>query len=259
MLIFVILFLTVFYSCQNPVREIKPVRIAISKATPVDKYQHYINWLKSADSLVETVDMYSLGIDSALIVLKSCQGLLLTGGEDVNPALYNQVLDTLKCDLPNDYRDSLEMALINAAVEGQLPIMAICRGLQILNVCFGGSLIFDIPTDYDTAVAHRYPGYVASEHTVTVLPGTLLADISLVNEGTVKSNHHQGIDDMAETLSGIAFSDDGLIESVQRVNYRNNPFLLGVQWHPERMDYENPLSGKLAKRFLSEAKKIKIE
>ncbi|MEZ5081984.1 MAG: gamma-glutamyl-gamma-aminobutyrate hydrolase family protein [Bacteroidales bacterium] len=243
-------------SCSLTPKQPDPVRLAISKAIPQDKYINYVNWIHFADTSIVCVDMYGHGIDSALAILETCDGLLLTGGEDINPDLYNRVFDSLRCDTPNDYRDSLEMALIGKALKLQLPIMGICRGHQMLNVYFGGSLIFDIPMDYDTTVKHRYPEYTPSEHKVTLLPGTLLAEIAGVTEGNVYSNHHQGIDDLADGLSGLGFSDDGLIESIQRSNFTKYPFLLGVQWHPEKMDYQNPLSGKIAERFVMEMKKF---
>lgn len=253
----VILFALLFSlnsACTNSGKQTEPIRLAISKAIPQDKYMTYINWIHSADSGIECIDMYGLGIDSALLMLESCDGLLLTGGEDINPDIYNRVFDSLRCDTPNDYRDSIEMALIGKALKLKLPIMGICRGHQMLNVYFGGSLIFDIPMDYDTTVKHRYPEYTPSEHKVTLLPGTLLAEIAGITEGNVYSNHHQGIDELADGLSGIGFSDDGLIESIQRSNFKEYPFLLGVQWHPEKMDYENPFSGKIAQRFVQEIK-----
>jgi len=246
-------------SCTNSSDHSKPIRIAISKAIPEKNYQHYIKWVKSADPSVETIDMYGLGIDSALAVLKTCHGLLITGGEDVNPDLYYKAIDTNRCDLPDNYRDSLEMTLIGTALKLEQPIMGICRGLQILNVYFGGSLIFDIPLDYDTIIIHRNPGNKPSEHDLTLLPGTLLANITGITEGITNSNHHQGIDELAETLSSIAFTNDGLIESIQLTDFRSHPFLLGVQWHPERMELSNPLSGKIAQRFVKESKKYKTE
>ena len=235
----------------------KQLTIAISKAVPAKSYMFYINWIKSVDSNIVCLDMYHLGIDSAAKILSECDGLLLTGGEDVDPNYYGRKLDSIKCDMPDTYRDSLEMILIEKALEQKIPIMGVCRGLQILNVYFGGSLIFDIPSDFDTIVKHRYPKYKASRHDVEVTKGSLLFKISGITEGNTNSNHHQGIDNLAPLLQGVAKTDDGLIEAIELKDKTETPFLLGVQWHPEHMDFDNPLSGNIAKRFVNEVRSLK--
>ena len=101
--------------------------------------------------------MYGMTIDSALFILSTCQGLLLTGGEDVNPAFYGKLNELSKCEAIDNYRDSLELALINQALLVRMPVFGICRGEQILNVALGGTLLTDIPTDAGTKVAHRLP------------------------------------------------------------------------------------------------------
>jgi len=237
----------------------QPLKIAISKAVPTESYQFYIKWLKDADSTIIYFDMYHLGIDSALKVLKECDGLLLTGGEDINPIYYGQEFDSTKCDPPNNYRDSLEFLIIEKALSNKIPVMGVCRGLQILNVYFGGSLIFDIPLDFDTLVKHRYPGYKVAEHEVRIIDGSLLSNIAGVTLGKTNSNHHQGINAIAPLLTGNAFTEDGLIEAIELEKKENKPFVFAVQWHPERMDYTNPLSGKISRRFLKEARTYSIK
>lgn len=250
--LYLLLLLVVIYSCSAQQTTVEPLQIAISKAIPTKNYQPYINWLHQIDSTIICIDMYGLGIDSALSVLQDCDGFLLTGGEDVNPYYYGKELDTTKCDQPNTYRDSLDMALISIAMDQKIPIMGICRGMQILNVSLGGTLIFDIPTDFDTTVKHRYPNYKASHHDVKIKAGSILSDKLNIKSGNVYSNHHQGIEVPAPALNVISFAGDGLPEAIEYKDRSMMPFLLAVQWHPEQMDYSNPLSGGIAKLFVKE-------
>jgi len=247
-----ILFFSLF-ACQETTKT-KPLKIAISKAVPEESYQNYFRWVHSVDSTIECIDMYHLSYDSAILMLTECDGLLLTGGTDIYPGRYGKESDTSRCWTPDFKRDTMEYNLIKEAIRLELPIMGICRGLQNLNVYFGGTLYIDIPTDLDTLVKHQLPKTYDANHKIAIQPGSLLHDISGVDEAITNSNHHQGIEMLAYQLNGIGHTEDGLIESIELKNRGDYPFLLGVQWHPERMDYSNPLSGNIAKRFVSEVK-----
>ncbi len=254
------LILSSFFACQTAEPEIStPVRIAISKAVPEKSYRNYIRWIHSADSTAICLDMYHLGIDSALIALENCDGLLLTGGEDIDPGRYGVDFDSSRCDLPNKYRDSLEYALITKALELNLPIQGICRGEQILNTYFGGTLYLDIPTDIDTIIKHRFPKYKASTHEVNLEDESMLVEICGTTSGIVNSNHHQGVNKLAPGLKSVAKTEDGLTESIELADKNGKAYLLGVQWHPEAMDYSNPLSFNIAQKFLLEARIYKVE
>ena len=255
------LLLISFFACQPiTTKQARPVTIAISKAVPQKSYKNYIRWVHYADSTAICLDMYHLGIDSALKVLENCDGLLLTGGEDIEPERYGVKLDTNRCDLPDKYRDSLEYALITKALELNLPIQGICRGEQILNTYFGGTLYLNIPTDLiDTTVKHRFPKYKASTHKVIIEDNSLLAEICETTSGTVNSNHHQGVNKLAPGLISVAKTEDGLTESVELADKKGKAYLLGVQWHPEAMDYSNPLSSEIGRKFLMEALLYKEE
>jgi putative glutamine amidotransferase len=237
-------------SCKTGVDGEDRIRIAISKATPEDVYSNYIRWLKAADSTVQYVDLYHLEIDSAIKLLASCDGLLLTGGTDIYPGKYGKESDTARCWEPDHKRDSLEFLAVGKALEIGIPILGVCRGHQMLNVYFGGSLIIDIPTDLDTLIQHMQPDTYGTYHEIQIKKGTLLYDIVGKTSGVVNSNHHQGIDVLATPLESAAYSEDYLIESVCLKYYEQEPFLLGVQWHPERMDYGSPLSVNIVKSFL---------
>ncbi|MBK7213035.1 MAG: gamma-glutamyl-gamma-aminobutyrate hydrolase family protein [Bacteroidales bacterium] len=125
-------------SCGKSSMKHRPIKLALSSAT-----DNYINWIHRIDSTVVIYDLKNLKPDSAISILKKCDGLLLTGGEDVFPGFYGQISDTARCET-NIVRDSLEFYLITKAEKLKLPILGICRGLQIMNVAHGGKLIIDI-------------------------------------------------------------------------------------------------------------------
>jgi putative glutamine amidotransferase len=250
------IFVVVLVSCSGPeMNEVTPSRIAVSKKGTEKGFAYYQKWLKNADSTVILLDMYSLGLDSAMIVFESCDGLLLTGGTDVYPGIYGKEADTARCEQPDFKRDSLELWLIGRAIEKGIPVLGVCRGHQILNVYAGGTLVIDIPSDIGLDVKHREETGFDCFHVVRVLPGSLLHQITGVDSGMVNSAHHQAVEIHGENLESFAFSEDGLVESVGYRTQSNSHFLLGVQWHPERLDFSNPFSGKIAERFLSEVKK----
>jgi len=244
-------------SCsQNVMQEQLPVRIAVSKKGSATGFAYYDQWLRTVDTGIVLIDMYTLGMDSAAIVFLTCDGLLLTGGTDVYPGLYGKEYDTASCETPDFKRDSLELMLIELAIEKGMPVMGVCRGQQILNVSRGGTLVIDIPSDIGTDVNHRAETGFDCYHGIRVAHGTLLHEITGADTSTVNSAHHQAVELSGEGLEAIAFSDDGVIESVGYLNGKTGHFLLGVQWHPERLDFENPFSGKIAERFISEVKQF---
>jgi putative glutamine amidotransferase len=241
----------ILHACGT--RNDEPVTIALSKGSPVYSYKNYYNWIQHHDSTVIILDMYSIPIDSALQVFSSCSGLILTGGTDIFPGIYNKLQDTSRCWEPDHKRDSLELALFQAARKAGKPILGICRGEQMINVALGGSLVVDIPSDWDTAIEHQCEDYQSCYHKVTVESRSLLHEISGIYAAEVNSNHHQGVDVLARELKSVSYASDGLIEAVEWAYPEGNPFLLGVQWHPERMEPDHPLSGPIAERFLEEA------
>jgi putative glutamine amidotransferase len=175
-------------------------------------------------------------------------GLLLMGGSDVNPARYGEapVVDTEESD---DARDELECALIEQALARDLPLLAICRGLQILNVQQGGTLIQHL----SSTARHRQrtEDRGAPVHQVEIVPGTALAAIAMPAGGSlqwsVNSRHHQAIDRLGEGLRVSARDpEDGTIEAVERPDKR---FVIGVQWHPENMSAGDPCQARLFQAF----------
>lgn len=236
----------ILWSCSE--KTSKPVVIAISKTNA-----NYSSWIERNGENATWINVYSLGIDSALKVLDNCDGLLVTGGEDVFPAYYGRVSDTSRCGVFDHYRDSLELSLIYRALAHSQPIFGVCRGEQILNVALGGTLFIDIPEDYNTTVIHRQRDWQNCYHEVILNPGSQLIEISNITEGIVNSNHHQGIDQLGNELLITSYSTDGLPESIEWVEPEGKGFLMAVQWHPERMETEHSLSKNLAVAFLNAA------
>ncbi len=238
-------------SCKEQIEA--PVRIAISKEKPEKYIQNYSGWLKRYNDNIEWFNMYPLGIDSALSLLKTCDGVLITGGEDVYPGLYGKLEDTARCGTIDRYRDSLELALIDAAIKNNLPLIGVCRGLQIINVALDGSLIIDIPSDFKSTVNHRQQDWQNCFHTVFLKDATHLNVICDGLSGEVASNHHQGIDVLGEKLQISAYSNDSLPEAIEWDIKGEKAFMMAVQWHPERMDTLHHLSAPIAQAFLLEA------
>ncbi|MGW8481677.1 gamma-glutamyl-gamma-aminobutyrate hydrolase family protein [Microbacterium sp. NPDC055903] len=155
-------------------------------------------------------------------------GLILTGGADVAPELYGAERHPLTDPARVD-RDAWELALFRAAERRRMPVLAICRGLQLVNVARGGSLQQHLPESLGTE-RYRIGGGVFAENEVEVAEGTALSGILGAGEFRVHSYHHQGIDRLGEGLASAARSDDGLVQAFEGTG---DAYLVGVQWHPE--------------------------
>lgn len=209
----------------------------------------YEDWVKRQSPGTRTISLYHTRKDSVEYWLSHSDGFLLTGGEDIFPGRYGKAADSVKCDKPFDLRrDSLEWQMLHAAFRLQKPVFGICRGLQMLNVFCGGKLHIDVPSALGTSVSHRKGG--PTKHAVTVTPGSTLAAMTSATEGEVTSNHHQGIEILGNALTPIATSADGLVEAIEMKRPNNSMFVMAVQWHPERMPENDPLSAPLAKAFV---------
>lgn len=173
--------------------------------------------------------------DAVDIVVRSCSGLLLPGGADVDPARYGAATHPSVTGIESN-RDEYEIALVRAALAADLPTFAICRGLQVLNVAAGGSLVQDIPSQVPGALTHllRHP-QDAIAHEVRVTSGSRLAELmrgSLADGCTlrVNSRHHQSAWRVADGFEVTAVAPDGVIEALEQPGAR---FCVAVQWHPE--------------------------
>ena len=173
--------------------------------------------------------------DTPADVVKSVDGLLLAGGGDVEPSIYGAAAHP-KFAAAEAGRDEYELDLVRRALDADLPVLAICRGIQVLNVARGGTLVQDIPDELGTSVDHyvQEPRF-AIAHDVWVAPGSLLerlmrANIDPGDDLPVNSRHHQAVKDLGDGLVSTGTAPDGVIEAIEDPSRR---FCLGVQWHPE--------------------------
>ncbi len=178
-------------------------------------------------------------------VLDRLDGLILSGGGDVDPARYGAVRDPAT-DPANAARDEAEFALCDGALARGLPLLAICRGLQVLNVALGGTLHQHLP-DVVSSDAHSPVVSGHGSHEVSVAPGSRLARVLGRTELAVPTHHHQAADKLGTGLIATAWTDDGVIEAAEpEAGNEGSPFLLAVQWHPEADDDLSLFSGLIA-------------
>lgn len=223
------------------------------------KHPNYANWIHGGDSRIVAIRIgYSL---NNLEELDRCHALVLTGGHDLNPNLYGkpEYMDDCQVDNMDNARDEFEIALLMTAQAMGMPVLGICRGLQLSNAYFKGTLVADLPKY--KGVHHSAVDGVDREHPVKVEPGTLLAEITGTLEGEINSAHHQSTDVAGKGLRINCYSGDGVVEGLEYENRAGKPFMLLVQWHPERLkDKENsPFSNNIRTRFLQEAEKYRNE
>ncbi|NQT54426.1 gamma-glutamyl-gamma-aminobutyrate hydrolase family protein [bacterium] len=171
--------------------------------------------------------------DEALLSqqLDAIDGLLLTGGDDYDPALYGQEKHQAT-RLLHPLRSHYDLPLARAALERRLPILAICGGMQLVNIALGGTLAQHIPDHVPGALMHAQSPDGPTLHSVTVEPGSRLA--AIVGEGRLETNssHHQAVDSVAPAVRVVARADDGIVEALEGTG---DAFLVAVQWHPERL------------------------
>ena len=253
----IILSILIFSSCsfQNTKNSELKKRtiIAISKAHGSSGYIQYKKWLINLDSSLILYDLYELPIDSALIIMQTADALLITGGPDVNPKLYSYDSMAYICEIPDNYRDSLETLSIKYAFNNKLPILGICRGQQILNVTFGGTLITDIPSQHPSSIIHRVSNG-KSYHSIYLKKDNYLYSIFHEDSTSVNSAHHQAVENLGNHLTVLAYSKDSIIESIGFENNYYSNFFLGVQFHPEHM-IGTEISKNIGMAFIKSARK----
>jgi len=186
--------------------------------------------------------------------LAGCNGLVVSGGVDVNPALYGRQDAVAQCEIPNPERDAFESRIINQAIEQNIPFLGICRGTQLTNVVLGGTLVPDLePAGF---ASHSSTAEGDRVHGVVIEAGTLLESIAGVHQGEVNSAHHQAVERPGKGLRIAARSTDGVIEALEWENPAGRPFFLLVQWHPERMrNAEHELTRTLILHFAEALKR----
>ena len=221
--------------------------------TDCGKYENYRRWI----AMEPGVEVIKLSYhDQNAADVDSCDGILFSGGEDVHPELYG------KPEFVEEYglkeiipaRDQFEYEVIEKALERKKPVLGICRGLQLINVYLGGTLLPDIPT-ISGSTAHGKISGQDQIHDIRVENLSMLHDISGLEKGQVNSAHHQGVDKPAGNLKVSAFSDPSFVEAMEWKDPSDKSWLLMVQWHPERMqDLSSPFSLNVKKAFLNAVK-----
>ena len=231
LLLILVSFLFLF-SCQQQQKT-----IILSKAS-----SNYIKWIE--DDNVTILDAYTTKNTDSILAL--ADGIILTGGEDINPLEYNDTSNIKVCGKINFSRDTLERKLFDFAFENKIPLIGVCRGMQMINVASGGTLFGDIPTEIGTKVIHRNNGEVFHE-IVLCDTSTLIFPIG-TDTIMVNSWHHQGLKIMPNHLRVIARSYDNLPEAVV-MDTSIHPFMIAVQFHPERLGKDNAIHKQMRSSF----------
>jgi putative glutamine amidotransferase len=222
------------------------IRIGI---TDCGKFENYRRWIETAPG-TEVVKL-SMNLQNA-VETETCDGVLFSGGEDVQPKLYGKPEFEQEYDLKEiiPARDYFEFQVLERALDAKKPVLAICRGLQIINVFLGGTLIPDIPRWIHSS-SHGKKDSLDQTHGVIVEPDSLLYQVCGQKEGLVNSAHHQSADLAAPDLKISALSDLVVVEAMEWKEPTDKSWLLMVQWHPERMsDLQSPFSFLVKNAFL---------
>ena len=183
-------------------------------------------------------------------------GVMLTGGDDLQPDLYDTKLPKhikAKAGGVDPQRDLFELLLIKETLKQRKPLLAICRGPQVLNVALGGGLVTDIPTERPEAMKHQIKGKAHKlAHNIEIKSGTLMRQIFRRASIRINSAHHQAVGELAPMLRATAWTRDGIVEAIELVQKDavGAPFLLGIQFHPERLIDEHPEFLRIFKAFV---------
>lgn len=208
----------------------------------------YAASLRRAGARVRWIELDDL--KKATQMLLACDGMLLTGGGDIEPSLYGETR-LPECGEANALRDEYEWAMLKAYLPTGKPVLGICRGIQMMNTVTGGTLIQDIGRI--SGCKHSdFPNRGRGVHEIQILPGTRLAQILGTTCESVNSMHHQVADRLGEGMVISARSADGFIEAIERPDH---PFCIGVQWHPEHMSRKFKRQQGIFDAFVAACKK----
>lgn len=182
--------------------------------------------------------------------LSACDGLLLPGGIDVNPLSYEELPKPLLGN-SNDLVDWYHINLARKALELNMPILGICRGCQVINVAFGGTLFQDISYATEYPILHKQESHLSEKcHPIYIEEDSIVSKI-FGNNYIVNSAHHQCVQKVAQNFRNTAVSPDGIIEAIEMIN---KPFIVGIQWHPEMMALHDEKTLNLFKKFINSCK-----
>jgi putative glutamine amidotransferase len=214
--------------------------------------QQYVRVLVAAGAIPWIIPLIQGDTATLRGIYDRLDGLFLPGGVDLDPSAYDEAPTDL-CGRTDPARDEIELMLTRWALEDKKPLLAVCRGIQVLNVAAGGSVHQDLATQLPGAIKHDYfprAGQYTRDllvHDVTLTKGSRLETLLDTPSIEVNSMHHQGIKELAETLRPTAYAPDGLIEGLES---QNGHFVLGVQWHPEALVERDPRMTRLFAAFI---------
>ena len=219
--------------------------------TDCAKYFHYESWIRGQPD-VEIIKLSYHENNPGDV--ERCDGIMLTGGNDINPRLYNQPEYLVYCHQKDidEKRDEFEWKVLQHTEERQLPILGICRGLQFVNVFFGGTLVPDIPA-FGKFNHSKFEEGKDRDHLIEIDTNSLLYKIAGQEKGEINSAHHQSVDMPGYGLVANAMSPDGVIEGMERIEAKGKSFLLLVQWHPERMTNQGSIFSQNIRRSFLDA------
>lgn len=233
------------------------VTLVLSKFYSSQNYRRWLNRLADADPDLQRPLRFvqAYGMDDAALAqeLGRAQAVVLTGGEDIHPGRYGQAADTVRCGRIDVERDRVEHLLLDHVHSKGTPCLGVCRGLQVMNVHGGGTLRPHLPDDGFKGHRGGRPGATSDTlHPVSVSQNWRVGDIQFDRGATasVVSHHHQGIGMLASRYEAWAYSPDSLIEGIRSLDTASTPFVVGVQWHPERSDTGKILTDGLGRALL---------
>jgi len=235
--------LLLVYGCST---QQTPKTIILSKESSTKSCENFISRLDSSTNW-RFIDAYTINPNLLEEELANADGIILTGGADINPGRYGSESDTVKCGTIDYYRDSIEFVLLNHIEQNRTPCIGFCRGLQIMNVYNGGTLHLHLPDTFSSI--HRGPKG-QTEHPVQVTKHISSIDLPIGSYNKIKSNHHQGISRLGNSLEVWAIAPDGLQEAIRHSDTTNYPFYVGVQWHPEICEPGNEFDEKIGLSFI---------
>lgn len=208
--------------------------ITIGITDTESSYENYHSWIQESDTNSTIIKLSPATVH----LIGNCKGIILSGGVDTHPSFYNN--KRLNYPLaPREFnmeRDKFELSVFEYSQTNNIPVLAICRGMQLVNIALGGDMIQDIEETNRTD--HRKINNKDRIHAITVQKNSLLHSITQSEYGNVNSAHHQALGNIAEDLKVTAVSHDGVAECIEWKDATGKPFLLGVQWHPERFTDE---------------------
>jgi len=230
------------------------MKIALTLTESDDKHHNYVKWLMNDEDIeVITFSVNKKNADD----IANCDALVLSGGIDIHPEFYGGSLEYPKRPKKGwkKERDLFEKSLFASALEHSKPILGICRGLQLINISLNGTLVQNLGDELNKI----HEGSPDKSHQVQIKKDTILHAIVGTEKTEINSAHHQAIDKLGKGLVINARSFDGVTEGVEWKDPPGKPFLLAVQWHPERMfefHLENsPVAKAIRERFIEEIKK----